>query len=100
MQTYGQGKDMKMKKFASFATGILLLPIFAACAPNDTAQVPPTTVPPAADVDTPEPLPTTPTTPGTTPGATVNEDITDVVQANPSLTTLANLIDEADLEDS
>ncbi|WP_231510423.1 fasciclin domain-containing protein [Fischerella sp. PCC 9605] len=88
-----------IKKFA-FATGILLLPVFAACAPNDTAQVPPTTTPPATDVeDTPEQPPTTPTTPPATPGATVDEDIKGVVQANPSLTTLANLIDEADLED-
>jgi uncharacterized surface protein with fasciclin (FAS1) repeats len=54
----------------------------------------------AADVeDTPEQPPTTPTTPPATPGATVDEDIKGVVQANPSLTTLANLIDEADLED-
>ncbi|MBE9007403.1 fasciclin domain-containing protein [Fortiea sp. LEGE XX443] len=86
----------KMNKFASFATGILLLPIFAACAPNETAQVTPTpAAPPVADV-TPEPVPTTP---AATPGATVNENIPEVVQANPSLKTLAGLINEAGLTD-
>ncbi len=94
-----QNSTASVKKFASFATGILLLPIIAACAPNDTAQVPPATPPPATDVVTPEPVPTTPTTPPATPDGTVNEDIKNVVEANPSLKTLANLIDEANLED-
>ncbi|MGH1397521.1 MAG: fasciclin domain-containing protein, partial [Trichormus sp.] len=74
-----------MKKFATFTASILLLPVFAACAPNDTAQVEPTpivTAPPVADV-TPEP---------TTPDATANENIPEVVQANPSLKTLGSLI--------
>ncbi|MBD2360809.1 fasciclin domain-containing protein [Anabaena minutissima FACHB-250] len=81
-----------MKKFANFAASILLLPVFAACTPNDTAQVPPTpiaTAPPVADV-TPEPV---------TPDATVNESIPDVVKANPSLKTLSSLIDQANLRD-
>ncbi|MBH8552269.1 fasciclin domain-containing protein [Nostocaceae cyanobacterium CENA357] len=80
---------VSIRKFASFAIGMLLLPVFAACLPNNTAQVTPTTTAPPESV---------PTTPPITPGATVNEDITDIVQANPSLKTLANLIDEADLE--
>ncbi|MBD2359478.1 fasciclin domain-containing protein [Tolypothrix sp. FACHB-123] len=80
---------MKIKKFASFLTGILLLPVFAACTPNETAQTPPTTnVPPVTDLTTP-----------VSPGATVNQDIQGVVQANPSLTTLTNLIKEANLTD-
>lgn len=81
-----------MKKFATFTASILLLPVFAACAPNDTAQVEPTpivTAPPVADV-TPEP---------TTPDATANENIPEVVQANPSLKTLGSLIDQAGLRD-
>ncbi|NJL80615.1 MAG: fasciclin domain-containing protein [Richelia sp. RM2_1_2] len=90
---------MKIQKFASFATGILLLPIFAACTPNDTAQDTTITPPPGTDVNTPD-LATTPTTPPVTPGATVDDDIADVVEDNPSLKTLANLIDEADLEDT
>lgn len=91
-----QNAAMSIKKFASFATGILLLPVFAACAPNETPQVSPpaVTAPPAADV-TPEPVPTIPPA---TPGAEVNEDIIEVVQANPSLKTLSNLLNEADLK--
>ncbi|MEB3216199.1 MAG: fasciclin domain-containing protein [Nostocales cyanobacterium 94392] len=97
---------MKIQKFASFATGILLLPIFAACTPNETAQDTTITPPPGTDVNTPDlttpgvtPGTTPDTTPGTTPGATVDNDIKGVVEANPSLRTLANLIDEADLDD-
>ncbi|MBE9211952.1 fasciclin domain-containing protein [Plectonema cf. radiosum LEGE 06105] len=90
---------MKIKKFASFATGILLLPVFAACAPNNTAQDTTITPPAGTDVNTPD-LATTPTTPPVTPGATVDDDIADIVEDNPSLKTLANLIDEADLEDT
>ena len=89
---------MKIQKFA-IATSILLLPVIAACTPNDTAEVPPTTPPPAIDVNTPEPVPPTTTTP-TSPIATTDEDIADVVEDNSSLKTLANLIDEADLEDT
>lgn len=90
---------MKIHKFVSFATGILLLPIFAACTPNDTAQDTTTTPPPATDVNTPD-LAITPTaTPTVTPGAAVDDDIKNVVEANPSLRTLANLIDETDLDD-
>ncbi|MGF1676467.1 MAG: fasciclin domain-containing protein [Rivularia sp. (in: cyanobacteria)] len=93
---------MKIQKFASFATGILLLPVFAACTPNDTAQDTTITPPPGTDVNTPDlaTTPTTPpTTPGTTPGVAVDDDIADVVEDNPSLKTLANLIDETDVED-
>ncbi|MBF2015395.1 MAG: fasciclin domain-containing protein [Rivularia sp. T60_A2020_040] len=90
---------MKIQKFASFATGILLLPIFAACTPNDTAQDTTITPLPGTDVNAPD-LASTPTTPPVTPGATVDDDIADVVEDNPSLKTLANLIDEADLEDT
>ncbi len=89
---------MKIQKFA-IATSILLLPVIAACTQNDTAQVPPTTPPPAVDVNTPEPVPPVTSTP-TSPIATTDEDIADVVEDNPSLKTLANLIDEADLEDT
>ncbi|MBD2168457.1 fasciclin domain-containing protein [Calothrix membranacea FACHB-236] len=80
-----------IKKFACFTTGILLIPVVAACAPNETAQVPNTV--------TPEAVPTTPTTSPAIPNTTVNEDIQTVVQTNPSLTTLTNLINEANLTD-
>ncbi|MFQ4146624.1 fasciclin domain-containing protein [Chlorogloeopsis sp. ULAP02] len=86
---------MKIRKFASLATGIILLPVFAACTPNETAQVSPTPTPPATDVTQPP----TPTTPPATPGTTANKDIPDVIDDHPSLNTLEKLIDEADLED-
>ncbi|MBW4644869.1 MAG: fasciclin domain-containing protein [Goleter apudmare HA4340-LM2] len=91
-----QNSNRSMKNFASFVIGILLLPVLAACGTNETAQVPKTVTPPAADVtDVPQPITTTP---ATTPGAVINRDIKDVIEASPSLTTLANLIGEADLE--
>lgn len=90
---------INIHKLSKIAIGILLLPIFAACAANETAQVPEQTTPPVADVVTPEAVPTVPATTPVTPGVATNEDITEVVKTNPSLSTLASLIDEANLED-
>jgi uncharacterized surface protein with fasciclin (FAS1) repeats len=79
-----------IKKFAGFAAALLMLPAIAACAPDQTAEVPPAqTIPPGVAVNTP--IPST--------SATTNEDIKDVVAANPSLSTLRNLLDETDLDE-
>lgn len=77
------------KKFTVCAAGFLILIAIAACTPNQTAEVPPApTTPPAVSVNTP--IPST--------NATTNKDIKDVVAANPSLSTLKNLLDETDLD--
>jgi uncharacterized surface protein with fasciclin (FAS1) repeats len=88
-----------MKKLIGFTLSVLMLPAFAACGTNQqTTEVPPTTTaPPIADV-TPVPAPTPASPVPPTSGVTTNEDIKDIVGENPSLRTLANLIDEADLE--
>lgn len=81
------------KKLASFSLGLLLLPLFAACGPNQTAQTP-TTVPPEIDRSTTGiPATSSPT------GNAVDDDVVDVIDDNPSLSTLSTLIDEADLGD-
>jgi uncharacterized surface protein with fasciclin (FAS1) repeats len=85
---------MKTKSSVSgikkFVAVLLMLTAVAACTPNQTAEVPPAqTIPPALPVNTP--IPST--------NATTNEDIKDVVAANPSLSTLRNLLDETDLDE-
>jgi uncharacterized surface protein with fasciclin (FAS1) repeats len=84
------------KKLVSLSLGLLLLPLFAACQPNQTAQTP-TTAPPTTEQPTTE-TPATPAPPPTTGGA-VDDDVVDVIDNNPSLSTLSTLIDEADLGD-
>jgi len=78
-----------VKAIAVFAAILLMLTAILACTPNQTAEVPPAeTIPPAVPVNTP--IPST--------NATTNDDIKDVVAANPSLSTLTNLLDETDLD--
>ena len=97
------------KKLAFFAAGVLMLPMFAACGNDRVAEAPGNpaateTVPPAKDVSDPLKTPaapdaTTNTTPGTTPGTTSANNLAEAVAANPSLSTLKNLLDETDLKD-
>jgi len=90
-----QVRDRNPKKLTSVVFGLMLLPLFAACQPNNTAQAP--TTPPVTQQPTTE-APTTPSAPTTTEEA-VDDDLVDVVGADPGLTTFAKLIDEAELED-
>lgn len=83
-----------VRKLAIFAVGALALPIFAACG-SETVMEPtsPTAseVPPDAEtsVDTP--------TAGT---ALTDDNLDDVVSNTPSLSTLAEALDEAELQDT
>jgi uncharacterized surface protein with fasciclin (FAS1) repeats len=78
-----------IKKFAVFVAVLLMITAIAACTPNQSAEVPPAqTIPPAVSVNTPIP----PT------NATTDENIKDIIAANPSLSTLKSLLDETDLD--
>jgi uncharacterized surface protein with fasciclin (FAS1) repeats len=91
-----------VKKLAFFAVGVLMLPLFAACGNNRVAEAPgnqaPTeAVPPAKDVSDAVKTPAAPAAnTNTTSG---NNNLAEVVAANPSLSTLKNLLDETDLKD-
>jgi len=96
-----QNRTHTIKKLAGLAAGLMILPIVAACEPQQTAQTPPTATEPSpgATISPTEP------TPGATPGTTTpptgqaeadDNHVVDVVQANPSLKTLASVIDETD----
>ncbi|MGL4620836.1 fasciclin domain-containing protein [Chroococcidiopsis sp.] len=90
-----------MKKLAGLAAGLMILPVIAACEPQQTAQTPPTATQPSPGATTSPGEPTPGATPGTTtpPAAQAEADdnhVVDVVQANPSLKTLASVIDETD----
>lgn len=101
-----QNRINPIQKLAGLAAGLMILPVIAACEPQQTAQTPPDTAPtttepsPGATTSPGEPTPGA-TTPGTTtpPAAQAEADdnhVVDVVQANPSLKTLASVIDETD----
>jgi uncharacterized surface protein with fasciclin (FAS1) repeats len=79
------------------AAGLTILPIIAACEPQQTAQTPPATAPTAEA--TPGATTQSPAAPTAPPAAQAEADdnhVVDVVQANPSLKTLASVIDETD----
>lgn len=92
-----QNRINSIKKLAGFAAGLLILPIIAACEPQQTAQTPPATAPTteATPGDTTQ-SPTAPTTPPAAQAEADDNHVVDVVQANPSLKTLASVIDETD----
>lgn len=96
-----QNRSNSIKKLARLAAGLMILPVIAACEPQQTAPPPPTATQPSPGATT---SPTEPT-PGATPGTTTppagqaeaeDNHVVDVVQANPSLKTLASVIDETD----
>lgn len=96
-----QNRTHSLKKLAGLAAGLMILPVIAACEPQQTAQTPPTATEPSPGATT---LPTEPT-PGATPGTTTppagqaeaaDNHVVDVVANNPSLKTLASAIDETD----
>ncbi|MBW4506253.1 MAG: fasciclin domain-containing protein [Scytonematopsis contorta HA4267-MV1] len=93
------------KKLAFFAAGVLMLPMFAACGNERVAEAPGNpaiteTIPPAKDVSDPLKTPAAPgATTNTTPGTTSANNLAEAVAANPSLSTLKNLLDETDLKD-
>jgi uncharacterized surface protein with fasciclin (FAS1) repeats len=97
-----QNRINPIKKLAGLAAGLMILPIIAACEPQQTAQTPPATpTTEATPGTTTQPGDTTqsPAAPTTPPAAQVEADddrVVDVVQANPSLKTLASVIDETD----
>ena len=85
-----QNRTHSLKKLAGLAAGLMILPVIAACEPQQTAQTPPTATEPS---------------PGATPGTTTppagqaeaaDNHVVDVVANNPSLKTLASAIDETD----
>lgn len=83
-----------VRKLALFGIGALALPIFAACG-ADTALEPtsPTTSEVPPDVEAPVDTPTAGT-------ALTDDDLNDVVSNTPSLSTLAEALDEAELQDT
>jgi len=96
-----QNRTHSLKKLAGLAAGLLILPVIAACEPQQTAQTPPTATEPSPGATT---SPTEPS-PGATPGTTTplagqaeadDNHVVDVVANNPSLKTLASAIDETD----
>jgi uncharacterized surface protein with fasciclin (FAS1) repeats len=96
-----QNRTHTMKKLAGLAAGLMILPVIAACEPQQTAQNPPTATEPSPGATTSLIEPTPGTTPRTTtpPAGQAEADdnhVVDVVQANPSLKTLASVIDETD----
>ncbi|AFY87994.1 fasciclin domain-containing protein [Chroococcidiopsis thermalis] len=96
-----QNRTHTMKKLAGLAAGLMILPVIAACEPQQTAQNPPTATEPSPGATTSPIEPTPGTTPRTTtpPAGQAEADdnhVVDVVQANPSLKTLASVIDETD----
>ncbi|MDV2993686.1 MAG: hypothetical protein N4J56_003340 [Chroococcidiopsis sp. SAG 2025] len=96
-----QNHTQTMKKLAGLAAGLMILPAIAACEPQQTAQTPPTATEPSPGATTSPIEPTPGATPGTTtpPAGQAEADdnhVVDVVQANPSLKTLASVIDETD----
>lgn len=99
-----QNRTNPIKKLAGLAAGLMILPVIAACEPQQTAQTPPGTAPtatepsPGATTSPTEPTPATPetTTPPAGQAEAADNHVVDVVQANPSLKTLASVIDETD----
>jgi uncharacterized surface protein with fasciclin (FAS1) repeats len=85
------------KTIVGTAFGVMLFPLFAACG-QQTAQTPPATTQPVPEA-------TTPAVPGVqgspVPGTQANaQNVTDVIENNPSLSTLSSVIDEAELNDT
>lgn len=83
------------KKLAGLAAGLMIVPAIAACEPQQTAQTPPATAPTteATPGETAK-SPAAPTTPPAAQAEAEDNHVVDVVQANPSLKTLATVIDE------
>lgn len=95
-----QSRMNSIKKIAGLAAGLMILPVIAACEPQQTAQTPPATAP-TTETAQPSPGATTqspaaPTTPSAGQAEADDNHVVDVVQANPSLKTLASAIDETD----
>lgn len=96
-----QNRTHSLKKLAGLAAGLMILPVIAACEPQQTAQTPPTATEPSPGATTSPIEPTPGATPGTTaPPAgqaeAADNHVVDVVANNPSLKTLASAIDETD----
>lgn len=95
-----QNRINSIKKLAGLAAGVMILPVIAACEPQQTVQTPPatpTTEPAQPSPGTAAPPPgTAPTTPPAAQAEAEDNHVVDVVQANPSLKTLASVIDETD----
>jgi uncharacterized surface protein with fasciclin (FAS1) repeats len=93
--------SMQLRKaLTGTVLGIALLPIVAACGGQQTVEAP-TTTQPAPEATT---APTSPS-PGVqgspAPGAQASaENVVDLIDDNPSLRTLASVIDEADLDNT
>jgi uncharacterized surface protein with fasciclin (FAS1) repeats len=92
-----QNRMNSTKKLAGLAAGLLILPIIAACELQQTAQTPPATAPTteATPGDTTQ-SPAAPTTPPAAQAEADDNHVVDVVEANPSLKTLASVIDATD----
>lgn len=96
-----QNRTHAIKKLAGLAAGLMILPVIAACEPQQTAQTPPATAPttevaqpaPGSTRQSPAALPSTP--PAAQAEAAENH-VVDVVANNPSLRTLAAALDETD----
>jgi hypothetical protein len=83
------------KKLAGLAAGLMIVPAIAACEPQQTAQTPPATAPTTkAPPGETAKSPAAPITPPAAQTEAEDNHVVDVVQANPSLKTLASVIDE------
>ncbi len=96
-----QNRINSIKKLVGLAAGLMILPVIAACEPQQTAQTPPATVPTTEPAQpspgtTTQPPAASPTTPPAAQAEAEDNHVVDVVQANPSLKTLASVIDETD----
>ncbi|MGG6263929.1 fasciclin domain-containing protein [Leptolyngbya sp. AN03gr2] len=81
------------RTITGIALSAILLPIAAACTSQPTAQAPTTTQP--------APEATTPVSPAPNAQTPANaQSVADLIENNPSLSTLSNVIDEADLGDT
>ncbi|BAU11058.1 beta-Ig-H3/fasciclin [Leptolyngbya sp. NIES-3755] len=82
------------RTITGIALSAILLPIAAACTSQPTAQAP-TTTQPAPEATTPvSPAPNAQTSPANA------QSVADLIENNPSLSTLSAVIDEADLSDT
>lgn len=90
-------KQMR-KKIVGAALGGMLFPIIAACAPQQTAEAPPATTQPVPEATTAPASPAPGVQGSPAPGAqTTAENVVDVIDDNPQLSTLSSVLDEANL---
>jgi len=82
------------RTITGIALSAILFPIAVACAPQQTTQAP-TATQPAPEATTPvSPAPNAQTSP------TNAQSVADLIENNPSLSTLSDVIDEAELSDT